>query len=315
MAERDYYEILGVARNASADDLKKAYRKLARKNHPDMNPGDKAAEARFKEVQEAYDVLSDQDKRRTYDQFGRAAFGAGGAPGAGQRGFRWSTRGGAGSPFEQFDFGGIDLGKIFGAMGGGAGGQFDFGEEYARADRRGQRAAGRDVETEITIPFTVAAQGGQIDVEVNGKSIRVKIPPGIDDGEKIRLKEQGEPGPGGRAGDLYIVPRVAPHPLFERRGKDIVLKLPLTVTEAALGTKVDVPTIDGTVTLTVPAGTSSGQRLRVRGKGIAKRGDSRGDQFVEIKIVLPAKIDAESKELLKQFGERNPFNPRESLEK
>ncbi len=310
MADRDFYDILGVARNASADELKKAYRKLARRFHPDMNPGDKTAEARFKELQEAYDVLGDAEKRRTYDQFGRAAFGAGAGAGAGPHTFRWGTRGGGGAPFQEFDLGGIDLGKIFG---GGFPGGFQFEQEVGGPGRRGRAAAGRDVEQEIAIPFHVAAQGGELQVSVNGKVINVKIPAGVDDGAKIRLKGQGDPSPAGRAGDLYIITRIAPHPIFERHGKDIVMRLPITVSEAVLGAKVDVPTLEGTVTLTIPAGTSSGQRLRIRGKGIAKKGESCGDQLVETKIVLPAKLDAESTELIKQFGDRNPFNPRESL--
>lgn len=310
MADRDYYDVLGVKRSASHDEIKRAYRKLARKFHPDVNPGDKSAEKKFKEVQEAYDVVGDADKRKKYDQFGRAAFEPGAAgPGGKPWSYQWSSRPGQGSPFAGFDFGGFDFSQVFGEEFEAAG-----PGPFAAAGRRGRPAAGRDIEQEVPIPFLVAARGGEIQLRLqrSGETITVKIPPGVDDSSRIRLKEQGEPGPTGRPGDLFILPRVEPHPLFQRQDRDIVVQMPVTVSEAGLGTKIDVPTIDGTVTMTVPAGTSTGQRLRIRGRGIAKPGGGRGDQFVEIMIVLPPKLDDESRELLKRLAERNPYNPREN---
>jgi molecular chaperone DnaJ len=370
MADKDFYNVLGVSRNASQDEIKRAYRKLARKYHPDVNPADKAAERRFKEIQEAYDVIGDADKRKKYDQFGSAAFDA--AAGGGRT---WSHRRGgrsAGSPFEGADFGGFDFSKIFRG--------FDTGEPFTTA--RGQREApGRDIEQPLEIPFLVAARGGEVQLTVDRdrvcsgcrgwgaepgssfvacpacggsgqrstggaigfgipcdvcggegrrperpctqchgtgttrarETITTKIPAGVQEGTRIRLKGQGAAGPAGRSGDLFILPRITPHPVFQREGDDIVVHVPVTVSEAALGAKIDVPTIDGTVTMKVPPGTSSGQRLRIRGRGIAKPGGARGDQTVEVRIVLPAHMDDESCALLRRFGERNPQNPRESL--
>jgi DnaJ-class molecular chaperone len=313
MADRDYYDILGVKRGASQDEIKRAYRKLARKFHPDVNPGDKSAEKKFKEIQEAYDVVGDADKRQRYDQFGRAAFEPGAAgPGGKSWSYQWSGRPGQGSPFAGFDLGGFDFSQIFGenidTTGAGP---------FAAAGRRGRSAPVRDIEQEVPIPFLVAARGGDIQLRLQrtGETITVKIPPGVDDRSRIRLKGQGEPGPAGRAGDLFILPRVEPDSHFKRHGDDVIVQIPLTVSEAGLGAKIDVPTLDGTVTMTVPAGTSSGQRLRIRGRGIGKPGGGRGDQFVEISIVLPPKLDDESRELLKRLAERNPYNPRESLGK
>jgi molecular chaperone DnaJ len=373
MPDRDYYEVLGVSRNASQDQIKQAYRKLARKFHPDVNPGDKTAESKFKEIQEAYDVLGEPESRRRYDQFGKAAFGAGAAAGGRQRTYTWSTRGG-GPPFEEFDLGGFDFGKIFGGAGG-------FGEPFGATDTRERRPRGRDIEQEAEVPFLVAAKGGEISLatrrqrqcprcrgsraepgaklttctacggsgqrrfagpidfglpcEVCGgegrtperfctqcggsgsatvsETLRVKVPAGVTHGQRVRLKGQGEAGPSGQAGDLYVMVRVAPHPYFKRQDHDIVLDLPVTVSEAALGAKIDVPTIDGTVTLTVPPGTSSGQRLRIRNHGIHKPGGGRGDQYVELRIALPEKLDDESRELLKRFAARHPENPRANL--
>jgi molecular chaperone DnaJ len=373
MADKDYYSVLGVSRTASQEEIKRAYRKLARKYHPDVNAGDKAAERKFKEIQEAYDVIGDADKRKKFDQFGAAAFDMGG--GAGSR--SWSHRRGGrsaagGNPFEGADFGGFDFTKIFRG--------FDTGEPFSSA--RSQRdAPGRDIEQEVEIPFLVAARGGEVQLAVDRdracsrcrgtgaepgssyiacpscggsgqrsmggsmgfglpcdvcggagrrperpcsqcqgtgttrtrETITAKIPAGVQEGMRIRLKGQGAAGPTGRSGDLYILPRISPHPIFRREGSDIVVHVPVTVSEAALGTKIDVPTIDGPVTMKVPAGTSSGQRLRIRGRGIAQSGGARGDQMVEVRIVLPPQMDDESRALLQRFGQRNPQNPRESL--
>jgi DnaJ-class molecular chaperone len=295
MPDRDYYEILGLSRDASADDIKKAYRKLARQYHPDMNPGDRQAERQFKELQQAYDVLGDPDKRRQYDRFGRQAFqGAGSSPGSWQ--YTWTSGGPGGTPFD------FDLNDILGQFGMGPRGG-------PRTRGRREAPTGADLTTDVTIPFLVAVQGGTIDV----RQLRVRVPPGVESGARVRLKGQGQAAPGGAPGDLYVVVHVESHPYFRREGDHIILDLPLTVTEAALGTSLDVPTIEGNVTLKVHPGTSSGQRLRIRGRGVHKPDGSRGDQLVEVRVTLPKTIDSESRELLRRFGERNPQNPREGL--
>ncbi|MHB1423109.1 MAG: DnaJ C-terminal domain-containing protein [Gemmataceae bacterium] len=288
---RDYYEVLGVSRNASEADIKKAYRKLARQYHPDRNPGDKQAEARFKEVQEAYDVLNDKTKRAQYDRFGFAGPGGGEGP----------FQAGGGGP-GGFEFQGVnpeDLESILGALGGGG-----FGEMFGRRGRGRGRAARppASVESEVAIPFLTAAVGGTVSLNVGGRTIELRIPAGVEEGKKLRLAGQG---PGG--GDLFVRVKIEPHPYFRREGRNVILEAPISVTEAILGAKVDVPTLDGThLTVTVPAGTSSGARLRLRGKGIAG-----GDQFIEIKIVVPKIHDERGRELIEEFGRLHPRNPRE----
>ncbi len=290
---RDYYEVLGVPRNATEADIKKAYRKLARQHHPDRNPGDKQAEARFKEVQEAYDVLNDKAKRAQYDRFGFAGPGFGG-----QGPFR--AEGGPGG----FEFQGInpeDLESILGAFGGGG-----FADMFGRRARGRGRAARppQSVETEAAIPFLKAALGGTVSLNVDGRTIDLRVPAGVEEGKKLRLAGQG---PGG--GDLLVRVKIAPHPYFRREGNNVILEVPISVTEAILGAKVDVPTLDGTrLTVTVPPGTSSGARLRLRGKGIAG-----GDQYIEIKIVAPKIHDQRSRELIEEFARHNPQNPRENV--
>jgi DnaJ-class molecular chaperone len=296
---RDYYEVLGVARNASEADIKKAYRKLARQYHPDRNPGDKQAEARFKEVQEAYEVLNDKTKRQQYDQFGHAGPGAafgGGGP------FR-------GGPGHGFDFQGIDpndLASIFRQFGGGGGGEAaDLGDLFGRRTRgRTRRSRPAEAQAEVTIPFATAALGGAVRLGINGRELEVKVPAGVTEGQKLRLSGQGPDG-----ADLLVQLHIAPHPYFRREGSDLVLEVPLSVTEAALGTKVDVPTLDGThLSVKVPPGTSSGARLRLRGRGIAG-----GDQYIEIKVVVPRVEDARGRELLEELARLYPQDPRAGL--
>lgn len=307
---RDYYEVLGVQRNASDDDIKKAYRNLARQYHPDRNPGDKEAERKFKEVQDAYDVLSDKNKRAQYDQFGFAGpdGGFGGGPGGGRSySFRWGGGpGGPGGPGD-FEAGGPEAEEIlrhfFGDMGGGPG----MGDVFARRGR-GRRArpepAAQAVESDVSIPFQTAALGGPVSLKVNGKEIELKVPAGVEEGKVLRLQGQG---PGGA--DLHLRIKIQPHPYFRREGNDIVLEVPVSVSEAVLGAKVDVPTLDGSrLTVKVPAGTSSGARLRLRGKGIKD-----GDQYIEIKIVVPQNVDDKNRELIEEFARRNPQNPRAGL--
>jgi DnaJ-class molecular chaperone len=302
---RDPYEVLSVQKSASEADIKKAYRRLARQYHPDRNPGDKNAEAQFKEVQEAYDTLNDPNKKAQYDRFGFA--GPFGGPGGGADG------GGT------FRFGGQEMhidpdqlneilrqmgGGGMGGMGGMGGGGFEdlFGQRARGRTRRAR--APEEVETEVTIPFLTAALGSTVSLSIDGQHVDVKVPAGVEDGKKLRLSGQG---PGG--GDLLLRLHIEPHPYFRREGNNIILDVPITVAEAVLGTKVDVVTLDSTrLTVKVPSGTSSGARLRLRGKGIKG-----GDQFIEIKIVAMPPADERSRELMEEFARLNPYNPRANL--
>jgi len=302
----DFYETLGVARGASEADIKKAYRKLARQYHPDRNPGDKQAEARFKEIQSAYDVLSDKAKREQYDRFGTTG-GPGGVPGGNPFG---GGGGGGGSPFGNINPEDLsDLFRHFGGMGGTGGGvQIDpeelFGGRRTRGGRTRRPAPPREVEAEATIPFEAAANGGSIGLAVDGHELQVKVPAGVDEGQRLRLSGQG---PGGA--DLYVRLHIEPHPYFRREGKDIILEAPISAPEAMLGAKIDVPTLDGSrLTVKVPAGASSGGRLRLRGRGVAG-----GDQLIELKIVAPAAAAGRERELIEEFSRLHPQDPRAGL--
>lgn len=364
MAEkRDYYEVLGVEKGASEDEIKKAYRKLAKANHPDLHPGDKECEERFKEVNEAYEVLSDPDKRAKYDQFGHAAFdpSAGGPGGAGFGGF-----GGFGDIF------GGGFGDIFGDIFGGG---FGGGQQQRSGPRRGENLRVRlnitfeeaafGCEKEINVgrveqcpdckgtgcapgttpevcpdckgtgsvrttqrtPFGVVQTsgackkcggrgkiihqpcprcGGRGAVRKN-QTIKVKIPAGIDDGQTLNLRGKGNTGlDGGPAGDLLITVFVKPHPLFERDGNSVLMEMPVSFAQAALGAEIEVPTIDGRVKLTIPEGTQPGSVFRLRGKGIPylqSKGGGRGDQFVTITVTVPKNMTAEQKERLRAYAE------------
>jgi curved DNA-binding protein len=315
---KDYYEALGVGRSASEGEIKSAYRKLARQYHPDRNPGDKAAAERFKEIQQAYDVLSDKKKREQYDQFGpgfenmRAGSAGPGGPG-GPGGFHWSA-----GPGEYQNVDPEMFQSIFEQMMGGGAGGFPGGFTASSPGRKGKKGGRRspfsapppqDVEQEIEVDFMTAAKGGTIDLvrQVDDNRVSVSIPAGIGEGKKLRLRGQGAHG-----GDLYVTVRIRPHKFFRREGQNIILDVPLTVAEAALGAKVDVPTLAGTVTITVPPGTSSHQRLRIRGMGLPS-GSEKGDQFCEIKIVLPKHPDDRSNKLLEEFAQHNPQQPRSNL--
>jgi molecular chaperone DnaJ len=381
--EKDYYAALGVPKDADATAIKKAYRKLAQELHPDKNPGNTEAEARFKDVSEAYDVLSDTTRRAEYDE-ARRLFGAGGRPG----GFPGGFPGGGGQPF--------DVGDLFGATGGaagrGPGGLGDLlgglfgggaaGGARARSQAASGPARGQDVETEATLSFDEAALGVTVPLRMqspgtcptcngsgakpgtsphtcpvcqgagvtsrsqgafafsepcrncrgtgsvvddpcptcagNGvttqtRTITVRIPAGVKDGQRIRLAGKGAPGRrGGPAGDLFVVVHVSEHPLFGRKGDDLTLTVPITFAEAALGTTVTVPTLDGNVSLKVPAGTASGRTLRVRGRGVHGKGRS-GDLLVTFEVAVPVKLTPAQRKVIENLAEEMDEDPRPQI--
>lgn len=380
--QKDYYAILGVDRKAKPEQIRKSYRHLARKYHPDLNPKNKAAEEKFKEISEAYEILSDEKKRQVYDQYGFYAENI--PPG----GYGPTTSAGAGGP--GFDFSGFDFSDLEpeAEKRGGFGGSFRdiFSQFFSRnpeqAPEREGPQAGSDLEHHLHLGFwdsirgtqvrlTVARQeacsacrgtghagGPPITCEVCGgtgkatrqagamrfsvtcpecggrgrherrcpacggtgrvrksESFEVRIPPGVDTGSRVRVPGKGNAGiNGGPPGDLYIVTEVEAHPLFERKGDNIYVKIPVTVTEAALGARVEVPTIDGPTTIKISPGTQSGQKLRLRGKGTPSlRGNARGDQFVEVQVVVPRVADERSKEILRELARLNPEDPRKKL--
>lgn len=315
MAESDYYKVLGVAKDASADAIRKAYKKLAREYHPDSKPDDAAAAEKFKEIQEAYSVLGDPEKREQYNRFG-AGFRNAGAGGRGPYQQTWSSSGG---PIDLGDIfgagGGIDLGDLFGGGGfRGAGGFHGAGRQAPRQSK------GQDILLDVEIPFHVAAEGGSHSVSLlrdgSAERLNVKIPAGVDTGSVIRLGGQGQPGfNGGAPGDLKLTIKVAPHPWFRRDGANLSVDVPITPTEAALGAKVEVPTLtEGNVMLTIPPGTSSGTKLRLRGKGVINtKTKQRGDQYVIVKIVVPSDLTPEAADLYRQLAEAAPQSPRSGL--
>jgi len=372
--KQDYYELLGVSRKAAQKEIRQAYRKLARKYHPDLNPGDKSAEEKFKQVQEAYDVLSDAKKRQMYDQFGFETPGVGGVPG------------GADSGGVHFDFGGFDFGG--GAGAGGAGPSFrDLFSQFFRGGGPAVEAPphaepGTSLEYQIEISFWEAVRGtvkkltisrldactdchgtgmvgqpqacaacggtGQV-TQTSGKmrfnltcsncggtgrtrnicrlcggdgrvrradTIEVRIPAGVQTGSRVRVPGRGNAGTGGEPpGDLYIITDVLPHPFFDRRGDDLYTTVPITVTEATLGAKIEVPTIDGRSLLRVPPGTNSGQKLRLREKGVpsVRAPGHRGDQYIELQVMVPKPVDERVRELLKELAKLAPEDPRKDL--
>ena len=385
MAKKDYYQILGVKKDAKADEIKKSYRRLARKHHPDVNPGDKASEDKFKEVQEAYDVLSDEKKRKVFDRFGYYAdnldpdspFGAAaGSAGSGTGGF----------DFSGFDFSstgasgtGSSFRDIFSDLFGGGGGARTAQAEPPRPLPK----KGRDIEIPLAMSFEEAFSGLTTNITVNrseqcsrcqgagdtggpvvqcptcngtgqvmraggrlqfsqtcsdcegtgrrrqpcslcnGKGVtpkteqvKVRIPPGVDTGSRVRIPKKGHGGRlGAEPGDLYILTNVGKHRFLERKGDNIYITVPITVPEAALGTKIEVPTVEGKAQLKIPSGTESGQKFRLRERGFPslRNPKLRGDQFVEVKITLPRVISEETKETLRQFDRLNPENPRKTM--
>ncbi len=311
---RDPYEVLGVSKSASPEEIQKAHRKLSKKFHPDRNPGDKQADASFKEVQEAYELLTDPTKKANYDQFGFVGPPQAGFPGAG--GFAGGFPG-AGFPGGFPDGGGgvnIDPGmaeelfKRF--VGGGAGGAGpnlgDFFETGRRKTKpRNRRTVGEPIEAEVTIPFDVAVNGGSIAIQVGEDQIDVKVPAGIEEGKKLRVKGDEQ-----RPRDVILRVRITPHEYFRREGNDIFLDVPISIAEAVLGAKVDVPTIAGErLEVKVRPGTSSGAKLRLRGKGV-----NGGDQYLLFKVMVPpGEVDEVSRKLIEHFAERNAQMPRANV--
>jgi len=319
---KDYYKTLGVHRNASQDEIRKAYRELARKYHPDLNPDDKSAKQKFQEVQAAFDVLGDSQKREMYDRYGSSFETMGGGP---QQAPPWGT--GPGGTSGAYTFDDIDFSQFFGERFGGGGpagfedlfGQFAQGASRGRKRQPGSRRRGADLKHEITVPFTTAVQGGQVQVTLAPPSgapetLSVKIPPGIEDGKKIRLRGKGEPAPrGGADGDLLLTVHVAPHPFFRRKGQQLHVTVPVNLAEAALGAKIDVPTPKGTVSLKVPPGTSGGAKLRVKSHGVPSKDGTSGDLIAEIQIVLPKHFDDETRRVLQRLAHEQTENPRAKL--
>jgi curved DNA-binding protein len=314
---KDYYNILGVEKSATEKQVKDAYRKLARKFHPDVNPGDKTAEEKFKELSEAYDILSDPDKRRKYDAYGdqwRAySQGGGGFPG----GFGGN---GSGGYRVEYGPGGMDLNDLFASLFGDAemGGGSRMGERFGAGPRPGPQR-GRDVDSEIDVTLEEAFHGGTRSLTLNvptgrydlnhnreetvTRRVEVKIPAGVADGQKIRLAGQGSGGAAG-AGDLYLTVRIAPHATFERRGKDLYVDVPVPFTVAALGGEAKVPTLKGSrLTVTIPPGMQSGQSLRLGGQGLPDvRGGTTGDLYARVKITVPKSLTERQKELLRELA-------------
>jgi molecular chaperone DnaJ len=296
-AEKDYYKTLGVDKTATKEQIKKAYRKLAQKYHPDANKGDPSAEARFKEISEAQSILSNDDKRREYDQM-RSLIEAGG-----HRWYGYAPGDGGGNV--RVNIG--DLGDLLNEQGGA--GLFD---DLLGFGFRGP-ARGEDMETEVELSFEEAMKGTTVSLSQGGG---VRIPPGIGDGSRVRVAGKGGKGRrGAGAGDLYVRVKVKPHPIFERGPEgQLTVRVPVTITEAALGTQVEVPTLDGSVTVKVPPGTPNGKTLRVRGKGAPTVKGGKGDLLVKIEVEVPQKLSRQERELLQKFAAAHRASPRAHLE-
>jgi len=339
MPGKDYYSILGVGRNASEKEIKSAYRKLARKYHPDVNPGDKGAEDHFKELSEAYEVLSDAGKRKKYDQFGH--LGGDAWKHAGEAGFNFGQGGGAqwrtANP-EGMDIN-FDLNDLLGGMfGGGRTSRMGGGFRRQQMPVKGEDAqyeveitledAYHGAERALTLPVHEAcpvchgtgSDGNRICATCYGngvvekqKTLTVKIPRGVKEGARIRLTGKGGPGMhGGPPGDLYLIPHILPHPRFERQGDDLTVDVPLTFPEAALGAEIEVATMDGLVAAHVPPGTSSGQKMRLRGKGMPRlQADGHGDLYVRIRIMAPKHLSERERQLIEELKSLRNENPRD----
>lgn len=309
MAARNPYEVLGVKKGASEDEIRRAYRKLAKQHHPDLNPGNKAAESRFKDISAAYDLLSDKEKRARYD---RGEIDESGAerPQAAHAWYRDFAEGAPGARYQAAE--GIepeDLDDLFGFFGRAARG--------GRAGRgRTIRMRGPDQHFSLTVEFLDAVNGARRRLNLApDKSLDVTIPPGVHDGQVLRLQGQGGPGiGGGPPGDALIEIHLAPHPFFRREGDDIHLDLPITLGEAVLGAKVTVPTVTGPVTMTIPANSNTGRVMRLRGKGVKRADGARGDQYVALKVVLPEGGNPELTGFVRDWAPKHPYNPRRDME-
>jgi len=310
MAE-DYYTTLEIRRDASPEEIQSAYRKLARKYHPDLNPDDKQAKQNFQEVQNAFDVLNDTNKREMYDRYG-SAYESVGQGRAGES--PWAGAGGGPNVDINFE-------DLFGGQSGG--GFSDIFKQFTQRGQQPRRPAaptrGANLEHELTVPFTTAVLGGEAQIAIQRgdgttETMQVKIPLGIEDGKKIRLRGQGQPSPnGGPAGDVLIKIITTPHPYFRRQGKRLDVRVPITISEAIEGAKIDVPTPHGTITLSVPPGSSSGRKLRVKGQGVKTASGESGDLFAELQIVLPETVSEEDREQLQSILKKYPENPRAEL--
>lgn len=308
----DPYKILGVDKSASAAEIKSAYRKLAKKLHPDVNPGRKDIEQKFKEITAAYDLLSDADKRKRFDRGEldgqgneRGFAGAGADPFGGARNWGSYTRSGRGAD----PFAGINPEDIFaefmGAARGGGGG---------RSRKQAEPARGADVTYALNVPFAEASLGTKRRVTLeSGKTIDVTIPPGTNEGDKLRLRGQGQAGAAGDAGDAIIEIHLEPHPHFVRKDNDILLDVPISLPEALSGASIKVPTLDGHVSLKVPKGANTGTTLRLKGKGIPAGKNNHGDMFAKLKIILPDPVPDDLTELVEEWAKKNAYDPRKKL--
>jgi curved DNA-binding protein len=324
---KDYYTILGISKSATAEEIKRAFRQLARKYHPDVNPNDKSAEEKFKEVNEAYEVLSDTDKRQKYDQFGQYWKQSGAAPG-GRSAYSYSSSG-PGAGFDDFEFGRYGsfedfINELLGRQGGGFGGGYGGGRQSNpfggfQNPPGGGGAAGAgpqlDMETGLTLSLKEAFNGVEKRLSIGAETISVRIPAGAKQGSRIRVRGKGRPSPFlvSERGDLYLNVEIAAHSFWQLDGKNLTCELPISPDEAALGAQVEVPTLEGSVTMSIPAGIRSGQSLRLRGKGWKDTKGHRGDQMVKVMIIVPKELSEAEKALYEKLREGRSADPRAHL--
>ena len=315
---KDYYQVLGISKDASAEEIKKAYRQLARKYHPDLNPGDEKAEARFKEINEAQEILSDPEKRAKYDRYGQYWQKAGqGTPPPGSTGTRVNVDVG-GSDFSQYgnfeDFINDILGRTASSQGKSYSYQTSPGGFGGFADGYNDMPA-QDSEAGIVLTFSEAFDGTQKQFRIGNETVKVRIPAGAKAGSRLRIKGKGQPSPfSGQRGDLYLNIELQPHPFFKFKGDNLIAEIPITPEEAVLGTDIVVPTPDGKVTMKVPAGVDSGQSLRLKAKGWRKPNKQRSDLMVKLKIVTPKNISDTEREYYQKIQQASSYSPRKSLE-
>ncbi len=314
---KDYYQLLGVARTATADEIRKAYRSLARKYHPDVNKSQEAT-TKFAEVQQAYEVLSDAQKRKSYDRFGHAGIGVGVGSGSSRAG-QWNPNAGTGGGFDASEFSSI-FEQMFAGQGGGS--PFSAAAGHGVGPGPGPRSAapirGRNTKRSLSITFMTAAKGGTEQLGITSadgspQTITIKIPPGIENAANLRIKGKGSPGHAGAVpGDLILTIQVGAHPYFRRDGLDLLIDVPISIAEAALGTKVVVPLLKGSVEIKIPPGSSSGQRLRVPGQGLNRASSERGDFYAVIQIVAPQSLSEQGQKQVESLA-KELKNPRDAL--